>query len=417
MYPMPSIDSILQMLPSKKFSSREHRTQKDSEDIRLDFEEEIKMSYPTSQNRESDGLQGQGEEITLTDAELTDLQQLLDIAPSQSNQFDLQIDSVQKPKERKESSDRIQFTDDLINLNTQKGSLNRKNQNKSIPRHLVNVNPGRNMAMQNQLHNQNTMGHQNHPNLHRPMIQMHNQQRFNPMMATPNNMNQHHNINFGAQFRNAAGPHQNVMMQKQWNSAQRMNNNMMKPVMSGPMPAGPYPPMVNQPISGNAFAPPKPNVTAPKMINQDMVKPASKKEPEKASNPYVTEDWFAKINKGTEQATIGSKDGRKSSFIDKEDSFLLHCNSKGSDDAEESKQTNSALQDLKIEDFSPKSPTRKGDAPLLMRGMSNTSDNNKDSLVRESEDIKKELHFIQQEKELVDRVSYTPTQFYISIFR
>lgn len=142
-YPMPTMESILQNVPSKRIAN--NTSNRNPGDVRLNFDdEEIRASNSTNQNNKGDGLQGQGEEITLTDAELSDLQHILDSTPNsqpRTNKRNLKFQG----RERFESAGRINFDDNPINMPPENNLLNFDTRNSSIPRALNRPSSGRNI--------------------------------------------------------------------------------------------------------------------------------------------------------------------------------------------------------------------------------------------------------------------------------
>lgn len=396
MYPMPTIDSILQVLPSKKHVDRHHHTKKDADDVRLDFDdEEIKLGHPTyNQNRESDGLQGQGEEITLTDSELTDLQNLLD-HPQPARTIQAREEPLNR--ERVESPNKIKFTDDLINIAPREDSSNRRQQNRSIPRHMIKAQSGRNIIAQNVQNNQRSFLNQPYPQ--NPMINAQTPQGFHMGRGGPINLTQQFPNNFGAQFRNAPQMHPHIHAQKAWNSAHRFQQpNMMPMVPPGPINI-PQRAMLQQrfPEPGSGLARPQPN-----LINKNEEAKVYRKQHSDLSSDqkYATEDWFSKVDKqATNKATEGTNDLIKAeSNSSVEDMFILELNKNLSKD----NKIDPALADLDLEGRS-KSPINQ--IPLVREFSNNSEDNSRMDLVKESEDIKKELHFIEKEKQLTEEMN------------
>jgi hypothetical protein len=279
-YPMPTMESILQNLPSKRKTSTDHTSNRTTGDVRLNFDdEEIKVSHPTYQNNAGDGLQGQGEEITLTNAELSDLQQMLDSTPN--SQTNTNINSSSRGRDRFESAGRIDFDDNLINVNPAQNPLARDNRNSSIPRQQLRPSSGRNLRNPNQATNQrsfiapqqNQMQNMNF-NQAQPVIPF--SQVNNQTQVLPQNFSGYSNV-----------------------FPQNLNLIPIKARSGGPKPYDSN----NIPIPRSKASPPKPDGQAVQ---------------------YATEDWFSQVdNKGTNKATEGTKDANNMFSDEDDDSFLL----------------------------------------------------------------------------------------------
>ena len=334
-----------------------------SEDIRLNLDEDdtlLNTPLLLSTN-EANPLQGQGQEIVLTDDILSEVQHMMDNPTiSQANIF-----QEEDSKARDKSANRVKITENLVDLQSNK-NLIEFNRNKSLPRKINQPKPGLNFRNnkpqfnQHQyaipLNNQHPFGHFDYKNSRTPMGDQHN-------------MAQNFKGNFGGHFQNLPPQRTKIIGHKTWNSA---NRNMIPAKKQGFEPNS----INNFPLNQQ-----KPEIQPSKINNADQI------------NNYTSEDWFSKIDQNcTIKGTIGTKEILDPS-TNNEENFIMELTQKESHKSD----INSNLSDLINMDNQPSAPP-----PLIHM---NSSGGNKEELNKDSEDIKKELRYIVKEKELNAEVS------------
>ena len=361
---MPTLDAILQTLPSKRRKSQEKITPKEGDDVRLRIDEEDNLLLNTNfsvSTCKADPLQGQGEEISPSNLLMSEVQDIMNNpTPTQADIF-----KVEDSKKRERSGLRLNTNDNLIDINSG-GNLIDFNRNKSLPRKAPQHKSGLNYRDPNApFHNPSRMM----PPQNQPPFG-----NFNPGM--PNNMNQNFGPNFAAPFQNFPRPNPNFV-NKTWNSASRNPTQNQRMMGVGSM-------NVNQAYK------PKRNLEKKEMgtINSD-------NEASKAQT-YISEDWFSKLEqKGTMKATDGTKNLIDSINHQKNDSFLIELTKK------ESSNSNHLLEE-------ERTPV----APLLKNFSSDGKTSDKGIKVN---DLKRELHLIEKEKEITTEVNFITLIYYRKI--
>lgn len=218
--------------------------------MRLNLEdEEMKTIHATNDpKRNMDGLQGQGEEITLTDNELVDLQDILDHPASQTPSNGMRSKPMSPCNIRAASGLRNNFPDDFVNMGPKRYSQGAR-QNRSIPRKLIIQQPGRNM--QNRIIDNRSFINQPY-GIPPAKVNMHGVN-----MKFPNNMGNQMPGSLGGNSNNAEPSSVDILKQKAWNSDQRKGQ---VPVIQSSQISG-----LRKPPVGNIMMPASiPNLNRPK---------------------------------------------------------------------------------------------------------------------------------------------------------
>lgn len=128
--------------------------------------------------------------------------------------------------------------------------------------------------------------------------------------------------NFGGKFKNVPKTNRNIIAgQKAWSSGQRPHNPLNR--IAGNFAQGPKPNISNNiPTPASGISPPKPDEKAVAKNEKDM-------------HRYATEDWYLQVdNKGTNNATEGTKDVINSLAEEDDDGFLLQLAKKESSNSD-----------------------------------------------------------------------------------
>lgn len=239
-------------------------------------------------------MQGQGEEISLTNSDASDLEKLINSKMEKDQIFKTAYEEDEKENER-----RLKVTDDFINFKPNLKSEILLNQNRSIPRQNPRPQSGRNIQQNSEIN----MGQ--HSFVGSPgFIALNNPQN---QSQTPINPNHTQNmIKFNQPFANVPPPAFNIQAHKGWNSA---NKQMMENMRMA------HHPYNNPKVVNNLSKPLNPSLSNKANIGKNFQKPQRelrKQNSDKHTESYATEDWFAKVdNQPSNKATEGTNDNQK----------------------------------------------------------------------------------------------------------
>ena len=394
MYPMPTLQTLKQILPSKKLSNYGVSQRRNEEGIRVNFDEDnseytnltMKYDEDLSQN-----TQGQGEEISLTDECYDDLQKLLETTNPNKNRGKSPYGVSRRFQQP--NANLIDTSENLLDLKTRNNS-NRNSKDRNSNRSFSKPHSGRNMPMRQANMGQNSFLRQYPPPNNMPP-------RANPvtpqnaMMGFPN-LGAQIPPNMNHKFNNIPPMRPNLQYQKSWNSASRGNPNFPQNAQNMGKTAQNFPKKneFNNLIDDDSgFQRQSSNGANSSGLGLKMSEGST-------NNNYITEDWFAKLdNDGSNKATANqSKDMYKSTTDKKEDSFLL-----------------SLVQDIQDSD-KPSSPAINSDLIGIDLALDKSQSKEKNNLInlidplspvnnevsKESTDIRRELNLMQQKKEIED---------------
>lgn len=140
--PCPSLDSILQSLPSKRKRSKERKPKQESQDVRLDIEDDSQSFFDTPfilETNKSKPLQGQGEEVSITDDFLSNMQKVID----NPNREEIDIFQNEDSKAQERNRQEFNLAEDLVDFGVNPDdNLIDLNKNKSAPRRFIQPNSG-----------------------------------------------------------------------------------------------------------------------------------------------------------------------------------------------------------------------------------------------------------------------------------
>ena len=183
-----------------------NKSQSKAEDVRLIFEDEENKGSHLNQSGWTDGLQGKGEEWTLNNSDVSELQKIIN---SKANKDEI-FNTVYENEE-------ANLDDEFINFKPKIKSEISKNHTKSIPRPQIRPQSGRNVQSSNISMNHNsfitpTEGMKANTILNYPQI--------------PLNKSVTQNVGFNQQFGNVPPAQFNILAQKAWSSTnkQQMEN-------------------------------------------------------------------------------------------------------------------------------------------------------------------------------------------------
>lgn len=290
-YPMPTLNSLLQIMPSRKLSGSNFPDDLESNEVRIDLDDDqLHYTNPSFNKDRLKGLQGQGEEISLTEDGFEDLQKLLQNTEPKDPRA---ISPYTIPK-HDDPKNKMDFASNLIDMKTRNlsnqnsPSRNKKSFNRPASGRNINM-----MANQPQLDQRSYMGLMPNPRMMNPMTP-HNY----GMVPIPNINPYPPNSNM--RFRNAAPVPANVLKQKAWSSAHRDH--------SGP-PIRHY----NQNVTGQ---PTKEMLMRKEEIKRQFSNDVHTSDAalkiSEVSNNYITEDWFAQIDKNSSNIATTLKNNYQS---------------------------------------------------------------------------------------------------------
>ena len=327
-----------------------------------------------NQSKQTDGLQGQGEELSLNNSDVSELQKLINSKDRKDEIFNTGFENEEANKDKSSTSG-----DDFLNFKPKVKTEISKNQTKSIPRSNIRPQTGRNIQNSEINMNQRSfIGAQNPSGI----------QRFHNNPHTPMNPNLTQNMALNHPFVNIPPPGFNIHAHKAWNSAHK---NQLENINKGP---NPY----SAKIVNNFSRPINPSQSQNQVNlgNWKLKKTIELKK--QKSDSYATEDWFAKVdNQPSNNATGGTIDNSHKSTVKKEDSFLLQLSGSNVESSKADEDLSEVFGNPLRRPSNPSSPKN-----LLSLSPKNRGTKPKVDLVKESNELKRELQLIEKEKQLND---------------
>ncbi|CAI2363508.1 unnamed protein product [Moneuplotes crassus] len=352
-YPCPTIDSILQTLPSKRRKSQQRRTRQENLDVRLEVDDDDQESiFSTAFNydtNKSKNLQGQGEEISIPDDFMSEVQKMMDNPqPAQHvNIFDHEDSKV-----REENNNGFNFAEDLVDFGASPND------------DLIDLGKNKSAQPRSGFPMKQRGRPFNHPSNMMPSYNMPPFGNMKTPLGATGNFNPNMNNNFG-------GRHTNHPAGKNWNSVHKQNL-----VQMGGSP-------LDMNIQEHSSKKKESNFSP---FDFDLLD---------GNNNYASEDWFDKIDK---KDTLKATDGTKEigSPVNNEDSFLIELTQQ---EPSHTNDIDSSLEDLI--DLNQDSNKQSSASQSALSGINQISQSE-----RESKDLQKEIAFIEKEREINKELNY-----------